>query len=195
LSLRQASLMDTLKNWFHSLSSSQRTKLSFGAVGLFAVGFWLLNQQSPVTEFETATQDTVSVSGSIQVHVVGEVAQAGLYELSLGSRVQDAVAAAGGFSEDAVQHSVNLARVLSDGEQLVVLGPGDLSEGQSGGLISLNRANENQLDELPGVGPALASRILEYRQELGSFSDIRQLREVSGIGEKLFAQIKDLVTL
>jgi competence protein ComEA len=109
--------------------------------------------------------------------------------------VQDAISAAGGFSEDAVQHSVNLARVLSDGEQLVILGPGDLSDGVSGGLISLNRANESQLDELPGVGPALASRILDYRQELGSFSDIRQLREVRGIGEKLFAQIKDLVTL
>jgi competence protein ComEA len=187
--------MDALKHWFHSLSSTQRTKLGFGAIGIFAVSFWLLNQQTSTEDLELLSEEAVSVSGSIQVHVVGEVAQVGLYELPLGSRVQDAISAAGGFSEDAVQHSVNLARVLSDGEQLVVLGPEDMANGAGGGLISLNRATENQLDELPGVGPALASRILEYRQELGSFSDIRQLREVSGIGEKLFAQIKDLVTL
>lgn len=187
--------MDLLKNWFQSLSSPQRTKLGFAVVGLLAVTFWLLSQQESVPELEKLDEDTLSVSGSVQVHVVGEVAQAGLYELALGSRVQDAIAAAGGFSEDAVEHSVNLARVLSDGEQLVVLGPDDMLSSESGGLISLNRANESQLDDLPGVGPALAARILEYRKSVGSFSDIRQLREIRGIGEKLFAQIKDLVTL
>jgi competence protein ComEA len=187
--------MDLLKNWFQSLTSPQRTKLGFAVVGLFAVAFWLMSQQDSVTEVERYEEDPVSVSGSVQVHVVGEVAQAGLYELALGSRVQDAIAAAGGFSDKAVQHSVNLARVLSDGEQLVVLGPDDMVSGEAGGLISLNRANESQLDDLPGVGPALAARILEYRQSVGSFSDIRQLREIRGIGEKLFAQIKDLVTL
>jgi competence protein ComEA len=62
-------------------------------------------------------------------------------------------------------------------------------------LVSLNRSDASQLDTLPGVGPALAARIIDLRTQLGSFSDIRQLREVSGIGEKLFANIKDLVTL
>lgn len=187
--------MDSLKHWFLGLSSKQRTKFGFALVALVAIGFWFANQQSKLP-VEAATEEaSVSVSGVIQVHVVGEIAQPGLYELPLGSRVQDAIAAAGEFTDDAIQHSVNLARVLSDGEQLVVLGPDDLMTGSSGGLISLNRATEDQLDELPGVGPALASRILEYRQSLGSFSDIRQLREVSGIGEKLFAKIKDLVTL
>jgi competence protein ComEA len=90
---------------------------------------------------------------------------------------------------------VNLARTLSDGEQIVVLGEQDLGSGSSGGLVSLNRSDASQLDTLPGVGPALAARIIDLRTQLGSFSDIRQLREVSGIGEKLFANIKDLVTL
>jgi competence protein ComEA len=129
------------------------------------------------------------------VHVVGEVSSPGLYELALGSRVEDAIRAAGGFLDTAVQHSVNLARTLSDGEQIVVLGEQDLGSGSSGGLVSLNRSDASQLDTLPGVGPALAARIIDLRTQLGSFSDIRQLREVSGIGEKLFANIKDLVTL
>lgn len=164
-------------------------------IAVMAVSYWLFSQPSTQIEPEI-TPEAISFSGTVQVHVVGEVANPGLYELSLGARVEDAVLAAGGFLEAALQHSVNLARTLSDGEQIVVLGPKDLEgDNSSGGLISINRADLAQLDKLPGVGPALANRILELRTQLGSFSDIRQLREVSGIGEKLFANIKDLVTL
>lgn len=186
--------MDAIKNWIGALSQAQRGKLVIAIAGLLAVGYWFVSQPVVEVQLEEAPV-AVSFSGVVQVHVVGEVAQPGLYELALGSRVKDAVSAAGGFLDQAIQHSVNLARVVSDGEQIVVLGPQDISSADSTGLISINRSNPEQLDRLPGVGPALAARIIELRTQLGSFSDIRQLREVSGIGEKLFASIKDLVTL
>ena len=186
--------METIGSWFSSLSSSQRSKLLIAIAALVAVGYWLISQ--PVEEFEASEPpEAITFSGVVQVHVVGQVSAPGLYELPLGSRVEDAVSAAGGFLADAVQHSVNLARTLSDGEQIVVLGAQDIQDGAAGGLISINRADADELDTLPGVGPALAGRIIELRSQLGSFSDLRQLREVSGIGEKLFANIKDLVTL
>lgn len=186
--------MEAIKSWISSLTSDQRNKLLIGIAALVGVGYWFFNQ--PVSQVETPeSTSSVSFSGVVQVHVVGAVVTPGLYELQLGSRVEDAVMAAGGFLADAIQHSVNLARTLSDGEQIVVLGPEDIQAGEAGGLVSINRADITQLDKLPGVGPALAARILEMRGQLGSFSDIRQLREVSGIGEKLFANIKDLVTL
>lgn len=186
--------MDAIKNFYSSLTQSQRTKLLVASAALVAAGYWFLNQP---TQVETSSPEAApqTFSGVVQVHVVGEVGTPGLYELPLGSRVEDAVTAAGGFLKDAVQHSVNLARTLSDGEQIVVLSQADFEGGETGGMVSINRADLEQLDKLPGVGPSLAARILELRSELGSFSDIRQLREVSGIGEKLFANIKDLVTL
>jgi len=186
--------MQAIKNWFNSLTQAQRSKLLVACAALGAVIYWLLSQPS-VPKVEPEVAESISFSGVVKVHVVGEVQNPGLYELTLGSRVEDAISAAGGFEQDAVQHSVNLARTLSDGEQIVVLGESDIAAGESGGLISINRADIEQLDKLPGVGPSLAARIIDLRTQLGSFSDIRQLREVSGIGEKLFANIKDLVTL
>jgi competence protein ComEA len=186
--------METLKQWIASLSQSQRSKLLLSLAALVAVGYWFVNQPSNKVEASEEVS-AVSFSGVIQVHVVGEVSAPGLYELTLGSRVEDAIMAAGNFLPDAVQHSVNLARTLSDGEQIVVLGARDIESQETGGLVSLNRSDVQQLDTLPGVGPALAGRIVDLRTQLGSFSDVRQLREVSGIGEKLFANLKDLVTL
>jgi competence protein ComEA len=186
--------MEAAKQWIATLTHSQKSKLLLSLAVLVAVGYWFINQ--PRAEVEALpAESALSFSGVVQVHVVGEVSSPGLYELALGSRVEDAIRAAGGFLDTAVQHSVNLARTLSDGEQIVVLGEQDLGSGSSGGLVSLNRSDASQLDTLPGVGPALAARIIDLRTQLGSFSDIRQLREVSGIGEKLFANIKDLVTL
>lgn len=189
--------MDQLRIWFSTLDKKQRLRLGLATVALFAIGYWMLNQSDSDVGQPAPTESVAQVEsgGVAQVHVVGEVAKPGLYEIALGSRVQDAVAAAGGFTSDAIQHSVNLARTVSDGEQIVVLGPTDVVGSTGGGLISLNRADAQQLESLPGVGPSLAAAIVEHRKAIGSFSDIRELREVSGIGEKLFARIKDQVTL
>jgi competence protein ComEA len=144
----------------------------------------------------------------VVVHVVGRVARPGVVRLPVGSRVKDAVAAAGGAARGADLSTLNLARVITDGEQVVV---GDRSGGSmtistpppngpagrppGSGLISLNTATLAQLDTLPHIGPVLAQRILDFRNEHGRFSSVAELNEVSGIGEKTFADLQPLVTV
>ena len=142
------------------------------------------------------------------VHVLGAVAAPGLFELASGSRVIDAVSAAGGFADDADQGGVNLARILVDGEQLAVPKIGEavpvaesggatsVSIGAaSGGKVSLNSASEAELATLPRIGSAMAARIVEWRTANGRFSDLNDLLSVSGIGQKTFDGIKDLISL
>ena len=138
------------------------------------------------------------------VHVVGQVKVPGVYALEVGSRLFDAVVAAGGFLKDADQSSVNLARQLSDGEQILVLKAGadeyapsgrGLSSGRASQPVSLNRATQAELEALPGVGPTLAGRIVDWRQANGGFKNIEDLLKVGGIGQKLFAGLSKLVGL
>ena len=145
---------------------------------------------------------------AIAVHVIGEVVKPGVIELPQGARVLDALTAAGGASEAAVLTGVNLARLVIDGEQIVVpnleqaLAPEttaqDPGAGGGGGgtaLVSLNSASVSDFETLPRVGPALAARIVEWRAANGGFRTIDQLGEVSGIGEKTLESLKPLVTL
>ena len=160
-----------------------------------------------------------SAGSIVVVHVVGQVRTAGVVRLPSGSRVIDAIDAAGGITHGADLGSVNLARLLVDGEQVRVPKPGEVLSGgpavppgagvpgggtsgggasgggSSGGPVSLNTADLAALDTLPGVGPVLAGRILAWRTEHGRFSSVDELGEVSGIGEKLLSQLRDLVTL
>jgi len=143
----------------------------------------------------------VSVSSArIYVDVAGEVRKPGIYQLDSGSRVFDVVLLAGGFTAKANQASVNLARTLTDGEQLIVAnksqqGFGSASSNPASMLISLNQASEAELEQLPGVGPALAGRMIDWRSANGGFKTKEDLLNVAGIGDKLFAQIKDKVSL
>ncbi|WP_399091140.1 helix-hairpin-helix domain-containing protein [Streptomyces sp. BBFR2] len=152
------------------------------------------------------------------VDVVGKVAHPGVRRLPAGARVMDALAAAGGVLRGASTQGLNRARVLADGEQIVVGGPGAgtgpgggangppgaASSGSSGGLggpgaaapgqpVSLNSATVEQLDTLPGVGPVLAQHIVEFRTRHGGFTSVNQLREVTGIGDRKFADLRPLV--
>lgn len=148
---------------------------------------------------------------TIVVHVSGMVNKAGLVRLPNGSRVDDAVQAAGGFAAQADRDTVNLAEKVKDGMQIRILplaqeqplgeGAGNGNKAGSAstqaarGKISINRAAAAELDSLPGIGPALAERIVEYRQTNGMFTNITDLRKVSGIGDAKFNQIKDKVEL
>lgn len=154
--------------------------------------------------------DQAPVLPEIYVHVVGRVKSPGIYRLRSSSRVFDAIFAAGGLLKNADQTSANFARVLSDGEQILILsnsgsiesgsasasGIGARAQGPSAvAKINLNRADQTLLETLPGVGPTIAGRILDYRQASGSFRSVKDLMKVTGIGAKMFAKIADLVTV
>jgi competence protein ComEA len=136
----------------------------------------------------------------VLVHVLGAVRVPGLYELAGGDRLVDAVTAAGGFTDDADRGALNLARVVGDGEQVYVPAVGEEPrepaepDGAGGGLVNLNTADAAELDTLPGVGPALASRILEWREQNGRFASVDDLLNVTGIGAKTLSALAELVT-
>jgi competence protein ComEA len=138
--------------------------------------------------------------GAVYVYVSGAVAAAGLYVLRDGDRVVDAVAAAGGFADDADEQAVNLARILSDGEQLDVPARGEAGSGPAAqttgdGRVNLNTADTAALDTLPRIGPAMAERIIEWRDANGRFTSVDDLLAVPGIGDKMLESLRDLVTI
>ena len=139
-----------------------------------------------------------TASTSLYVHVSGAVAEPGLYVLRADARVVDAIAAAGGFTAEAEESAVNLARPLSDGEQLVVpvIGAEPPAGAPAGdGRVNLNTADAGELDTLPRIGPAIAQRIIEWREQNGRFTSVDDLLAVPGIGEKMLAALRDLVSV
>jgi len=139
---------------------------------------------------------------AVYVHVFGAVQAPGLYRLDDGARVVDVIAAAGGMTADADESAVNLARRVVDGEQLHVPAVGEeppAADTQPGiaadGRVNLNTADEAALDTLPRIGPAIAARIIEWRDAHGAFTSIDDLLAVPGIGEKMLAGLRDLVTV
>jgi competence protein ComEA len=135
------------------------------------------------------------------VHVVGAVRTPGLYELSEGSRIDDAIQKAGGPKPKAALEFVNLAAPVADGQQVVVPVRGSTgftstaSSAASGGKVHLNSATLEDLDALPGIGPVTAQEILDYRAEHGAFQSVDELDAVSGIGPARLADLKPLVEL
>jgi competence protein ComEA len=185
-------------------------------LGLITAG-WLLLRARPVAV--ASSGEVVTVSTPLQsaptasptaseratrlvVHVLGAVRHPGLVKLPESSRVQDAIEAAGGLTGRADPGELNLAQPLADGQQVVIGTAGDpvgeVRDGRESGAgsgpsakaaLDLNRANQAQLEELPGIGPVTAGAILAWRQQHGRFSRIEELQEVDGIGPKTYAQI------
>lgn len=146
-----------------------------------------------------------AAGGEIVVDVSGKVREPGVHRLPAGSRVTDALRAAGGLRSGTNTEGLNLARFLVDGEQVVVGGPtpaavpgatGATGTGVAaapGAPVSLNTATADQLNTLPGVGPVLAQHIIDYRTQHGGFRSVDELRQVNGIGDRRFADLRDLV--
>lgn len=146
---------------------------------------------------------------AIYVHILGQVARPGLYELRDGDRAVDIVAAAGGFTDTADPAGLNLARFLSDGEQIVVPAVGEVPAAGAGsgaaggagvgvgvdGTININTADAAALDTLPRIGPAMAQRIIAWRDTNGRFTAVEDLLDVTGIGDATLAGLRDLVTV
>ncbi|WP_061965277.1 ComEA family DNA-binding protein [Demequina aurantiaca] len=146
--------------------------------------------------------DDASDSGIVVVDVAGHVALPGLRELPAGSRVADAIDAAGGPLADAAADGPNLARVLVDGEQIYVPGVDEGATHDAGagtaavhGKINVNRSDAAELEALPGVGPVLAQRIEDFREEHGPFASVEDLDAVSGIGPALLARLSEEATV
>lgn len=202
-----------------------RLRLGIGAavtLGLVvlsaAVGWGILRGQAAPAEsiaLDGASSSAEAADGSgdvsavappegLYVHVLGEVVTPGLYIVDQDARLVDALAAAGGTLDTADLQAVNLARPLSDGEQIVVpkIGAeaatgaaqgGAGGEAASDGVVNLNTADQAALETLPRIGPALAQRIIDWRDENGRFRSVDDLLAVPGIGEKLLAGVREKV--
>lgn len=138
----------------------------------------------------------------IYIDVAGKVRTPGVYQLPEGSRVIDALAAAGGAKRGISTSHINLARKLSDGEQIFISNKKVVLRPPVGGRnaiitgkVSINSANKPELDSLPGIGPVLADRIIKYRSANGPFAALEDLLKVSGIGESIFAKMSTRLTL
>src|SRR2546421_975010 len=173
------------------------------AVLLLALGGrFLLHSQAPAVPppVRVAAPATTAARATIFVDVVGAVRRPGLYRLREGSRVATAVSRAGGPTPHAQLELVNLAALVSDGEQIVVprRGVGGAVAGAVGGAVAggpvhLNSATLEQLDALPGIGPITAQKILDFRQKHGAFGSVDELDAVPGIGPARLEQLRELV--
>lgn len=169
----------------------------------------------PTQGAEGSEQDYPADTKKVTIHVSGAVVSPGVYSIDEGSRVQDAVSAASGFTQDAARDSCNLARKVADGEQITILtteqaagtvaantignvGSSSIS-GKAvitpGTLVNINTATSEQLQALPGIGAATAAKIIANRQDEGPFQKKDDLKRISGIGDKKYAALSDLITI
>lgn len=162
------------------------------------------------TSFDGAVSETEAMAPAFVVHVCGEVANPGIYELPAGSRIYEAVKAAGGFTENAEEESVNLASPIEDGVQIRIYSkdeaetlaagaaPFDGFEASGEGkepVVNLNTATKEELMTLSGIGESRAEDIIRYREENGGFQNIEDIMKVSGIKDAAFQKIKDRITV
>lgn len=178
------------------------------ALGPLGAAITIAPEPAPSTE-DSPGVEAPGTGAAIFVHLLGAVQRPGLYQLREGARGIDAVSAAGGFAPAADQSQLNLARPLSDGEQIYVpvigetppagaggvAGSGSGGAGTAGGKLNLNTADAAALDTLPGVGPATANAIIGWRDANGRFTAVEDLLSVPGIGDKTLAELRDLVTV
>lgn len=179
------------------------TNLAVTVIGVAVIivlgGFVWFGMGPPPTTVDpeaTAVPTTVGrLPGSMTVHISGAVVRPGLVSIPDGSRMADAVAAAGGALPTADLGSINLARQIRDGDHVIV----PVHGGGSGGVpgepagIDINTASASELEALPGVGPVLADRIVAFRTDRGPFSSVEDLLDVPGIGEAKLAQMRDAI--
>ncbi|MGC4174959.1 ComEA family DNA-binding protein [Demequina sp.] len=168
-----------------------------GVVLLVGGGWWLTRPHAGVeVPLAPISGSPAPGEGAVVVlDVSGAVEQPGLVELPAGSRVADALDAAGGASADAVLDALNLARRVSDGEQILVPHRGDAEHAAASGLININQADASQLEQLPGVGPVLAERIVADRDANGPFRSLEDLGRVSGVGDAIVGALEGVATV
>lgn len=210
---------ERVEQWVQWVGTGRLVGSSVVVLAVVAGAYWLVRPPMATTESKLplavsaaqqstslpSTSSTSPAAALIVVHVAGGVVAPGVYSLSDGARVIDAVQAAGGFAPDANPDAVNLAALVADAQRVyvprqgeaVVIDSGSATAGGglASGPINLNSATAAQLDELPGVGPATAAAILAHRQQHGPFATVEQLGDVRGIGPAKLDAIRGLVTV
>jgi competence protein ComEA len=194
---------DSLSQWWFDLHFTRHQKIALGVIAAIVLTLSLLMVLRGNTQINAAPEIIpITISEpEIFVDVTGAVNNPGVYSLTGRSRVIDAIKAAGDSAPGADLSTINLARVLNDGEQIyvdstVVNNAGQrVSKKVASGPININRATLRELDGLDGIGPVIAGRIIQYRKKNGSFLTIDDLQKVSGIGAAKFAQIKSKVRI
>lgn len=199
---------------------SLKMKIAVIAVGIIVIGtigLYMYNTSANSEEYAYYEEDINIVDGEdteenvvpakIMVHVTGQVKDQGVVLLDEGSRIVDAIEAAGGETDDADLAKLNLAYVLNDGEKIyvpskseqnqeieyVTTASGGDSMSSNSSIININTAGQNELMELPGIGESIANKIIAYREENGKFKTIEDIKNVPGIGDSKFANIKDMI--
>jgi competence protein ComEA len=194
---------DRFTQWWVDLHFTKTQRRTLGAVAgvLIALSLFVVFSGKSEVVVAEPIAPTQMVAPALVIDVTGEVVSPGVYELPAGSRVIDAIRAAGGAKAKAALSELNLARVIKDGEQIYV----DLiytagSRARAGskasvprGPININRATASDLDSLDGIGPVIAKRIIAFRTANGPFTAVEDLLKVSGIGDAKFAQFKEKI--
>ena len=194
---------DRFTQWWVDLHFTTTQRRTLGAVAgvLIALSLFVVFSGKSEVVVAEPIAPTQMVAPALVIDVTGEVVAPGVYELPAGSRVIDAIRAAGGAKAKAALSELNLARVIKDGEQIYV----DLiytagSRARAGskasvprGPININRATASDLDSLDGIGPVIAKRIIAFRTANGPFTAVEDLLKVSGIGDAKFAQFKEKI--
>lgn len=194
-----------LKEDFQDYTYSQRRALiAVSLVAILFATFLFTNTRGRAVAQESAkpTLTMPAVAKTILIHVAGKVKRPDVYPLLAGSRVSDAIKAAGGANKGVDLGDINLARVLIDGEQVYVgyVPKASSSSSKSSktrftGVININRATKAEFDSLAGIGPVIASRIINYRNTNGPFLALDDLLKVSGIGSKTLERIRPRLSL
>lgn len=163
-----------------------------GAVGALLAG---VDPDAVIVSNQPVETRLGSAPSTVAVYVSGAVVHPGVVWAEEGSLVADVIALAGGATTLADLAQLNLAQPVAEGDHIHVPEPGSGSVGVDGvdGLIDINRADATELETLPGVGPVLAARIVDYRESVGGFESIEDLLQVAGIGESILASIRDLI--
>ena len=197
--------LQTVRESIQEYTDQQRKALlliSLLAIG-FAVFLFTTTRGSAVAqESPKPILSVAPVTKNILVHVAGKVKRPDVYPLLQGSRVSDAIRAAGGAKKGVDLGDINLARVLVDGEQVYVGYVPKVSSGTTNsgkkiftGIVNINRATKAEFDSLAGIGPVIAGRIISYRNQNGAFVTLEDLLKVSGIGEKTLSRIRSRLTV
>ena len=197
------------------INFSKEQKIIIGLIGIIIISIIIYymtqkigNDEIIIENIESIEEEEV-IEEKIAIHMTGCVKNPGIIELKEGERIDDAIQLAGGLTEEADLTNVNLAYKVEDGQKIYIPSIHDIEEKEiiqenqeeifgkenETGKVNINTAKQTELETLPGIGPTIALRIIEYRKENGEFTDIEELKEVEGTGEAKWEQIKDFVEI